>query len=368
MPPTPRSFVWMILMLVVLAKGLEASPATAAREARVNDLLASIEVRLDEALFTTIAWMNQTSKTAADTASLSPEGRQVWSRLAAAVAPDDLARYTALHDSLHAEYDHMLGYLAVVLALNTSPPPEMRLLDQELCAWNAANGVADRWTEKRLAELEPLAACLREFHARYPLSEVFAECRPSYQAVGASDLQRAGAAVRNSIDYLRLGADEIPPLSRIVIVPNLIGPRGEMGPRYRGVMYDVKGPRQSPVYRAHEFLHSLVAGSTRDPQARDGIIATIGAAYEAAAGTPAVGSYADPVLWFDDCLVRALDAKVMHPDDPAAIEREATFEADRGFTLVPTILDALAGFEASGESFPSWFPQLLQRLGAAART
>jgi len=346
------------------AGGLPAV-ADPAREARLAQMLASIEVRQVEALFAVQAWLDQAGKTAADTAGMTPLRREVWERLHAMLTDADRARYAAVHDSLHARYDHMLGYLGMVLALNMSPPPELRILDAELRAWNEAHGVRDRWTENRLAELGPLADAVRDLHARYPVAALFRRYRPQYEAVGASDLSRAGDVVRRSIDYLRLGAAQLPALERIVIVPHLVGPRGEMGPTYRGIKYDVKGPRQSPVYRAHEFLHSLVAGSTRAPAARERIVAATAAAFARADGTPAAGTYGDPVIWFDECLVRALDAKVMHPDDPQAIAREAAFEAGRGFVLVPDIVAALAEFEASGLDFPAWFPRLLARCEAA---
>ncbi|MFO7652660.1 MAG: hypothetical protein R6X25_02455 [Candidatus Krumholzibacteriia bacterium] len=336
----------------------------AERETRIASMLASIEVRHDEALFATFAWLNLAGKTAADTAGLAPAGRHAWERLREVVSAADLARYRTHHAELDAAYGHMVDYLGTVLALNMSPPPELRVLSVELSEWNATHGVEDRWTEKRLAELEPLAAIIREFYGRYPVRAIFEECRPWYEPVGASDLQRAGDVVRRSVDTLRLAAGELPALSRIAIVPNLLGSRGEMGPEYRGVKYDVKGPRVSSTYRAHEFLHSLVAGCTRDPAARERIIAAIGPTWEAAAGTPAVGSYPDPVLWFDDCLVRALDAVVMHPDDADARTREAAFEAERGFTLVPDILAALDAFARAEVSFPGWFPELLTLLAS----
>jgi hypothetical protein len=78
-------------------------------------------------------------------------------------------------------------------------------------------------------------------------------------------------------------------------------------------------------------------------------------------------TYQDPVIFTYECLVRALDQRVMIrlDDDPLAtrrVEERILRETKNGLTLTQPFYRLLTDYESSGSSFDEFLPTMLERL------
>jgi hypothetical protein len=143
-----------------------------------------------------------------------------------------------------------------------------------------------------------------------------------------------------------------------------------MGPVWRRVKYDVQTPWDVIDYSAHEFVHDMVAPLTRSGKNRAALAAIAERAMNSAPQTPAVQYYPDPIDYFDESLVRAVDIAVAAREKGGASGNrdDATLSAmaRRGFVLVPLIDKALAVYERADGTFAEFFPALVDKLESAA--
>ncbi|MFO7616491.1 MAG: DUF4932 domain-containing protein [Bacteroidales bacterium] len=246
------------------------------------------------------------------------------------------------------QYDWMFGYIATIFAINCTHPPVIQPMTDALRAYGDSTGNPDTWSLNRMMELEAWAADLSRFYVDAGLEEAMEVVRPAYDSIGAAYRDQAVRRIGDAIEYTGVEFDDLGHIQKIVIIPNLLGPQGEMGPEYRGIKYDIKGPKSQVVFYAHEFLHSIVHPMLQSPDIEKQIARIVESRMGRIDSTKAWKSYPEPSLFFEECLVRALDARIMNAgeqDADAKIRKNLDFEESRGFIFCGAISSFLEGFE-----------------------
>jgi hypothetical protein len=344
-----------VVLSVFLAAALQAAPA-----------LQKIEVRSDETLFTMFAYITIGTFDTPDPEKMPPIKRFVWRKLDLALDPDVKSR---VKEECRPLMERMFEYKATMLALNCTPPPDIRFLRQELMD-SYPDDASARESLAMFSGLESLPDKLTRFYREARISELYADCAPWYDDAVAKLEGVVSNGIAAALAYLKIPqSDFLATVDKVVIIPNLIGPRGSaMGPVYRRVKYDIQTPWDAIDYSAHEFVHDMVASLTKSAKNRPALAAIAERAMRSAPATPAVQYYPDPIDFFDECLVRTLDIAVASlRKGGTPLERDAdllTAMSRRGFVLVPMMAEGLAGYEASDKPFAEFFPTLLKTLEA----
>ncbi len=346
----------IVLAAAFAAAAAEESPAP----------LRKIEVRADETVFTTSAYLAIGLFERPDPRAMPPIKRFVWERLDRTLSP---AAKRRIRRELGPLRGRMLEYDATMLALNCTPPPLIRLLKREVEASLGPDGIA-RGEMDQILRLEALPARLTRFYREAGIADLFRDCRPWYDDAVASLRTVVSTRVAGALRFLRLDeADILPSVDRVMIIPDLIGPRGSaMGPTWRRIKFDVETPWDAVRYSAHEFIHDMISPPAKSAGHRDAVVAIARAAMARAAGTPGVAAYPDAVDYFEECLVRAVDETVSSsgskPGSAAATDRASAIEDQvrRGFTLLPSMMDSLKDYAKSGRTFREFFPEMLRSL------
>jgi hypothetical protein len=327
-----------------------------------------IEVRNDETLFTMFAYITIGTFEVFDPGKMPPIKRFVWTRLDRTLDPAVKRR---VKDECRPLRGRMFEYNATMLALNCTPPPDIRFQRQEL---------VESYQDETLAHdalamfsgLESLPERLTRFYREARILDLYSDCAPWYDDAVAKLESVVSNGIAAALTYLKVPeSDFLAGVEKVVIIPNLIGPRGSaMGPVWRRVKYDVQTPWDVIDYSAHEFVHDMVAPLTRSGKNRAALAAIAERAMNSAPQTPAVQYYPDPIDYFDESLVRAVDIAVAAREKGGASGNrdDATLSAmaRRGFVLVPLIDKALAVYERAEGTFAEFFPALVDKLESAA--
>jgi hypothetical protein len=238
----------------------------------------------------------------------------------------------------------MFDYIATIFAINCTQPPVIKPMIAELRAYGDSIGKPDTWSLNRLNELESWAVELNRFYVGAGLEEVMEAVRPVYNSIGAAYRSQAVRKIGEAIEYTGVEWEALGHIQKVVIIPNLLGSPGEMGPEYKGLKYDIKGPKSNVVFYTHEFLHSIVHPMLQSPDIQEQIVRMVESRMESIDSTKAWKSYPDPSLFFEECLVRALDAHITNigvKDADEKIKKYLDFEDSRGFIFCHAIFGLL---------------------------
>lgn len=206
---------------------------------------------------------------------------------------------------------------------------------------------------------------LNDFWAAAKLDQVWAEVKGDYVAeIKKYNIEKMRQELASVWQYLRMPRKDT---FVLVNVPDLLGKRYQgLGARYENYYYSVESPgASSHSLNTHEYLHSIV-----NPLVKANYLPYKGklqAYYEAGKGKPLVATYAEPVVFTYECLVRALDhrLRVRSTNALAAckrIEDQLADQTDKGLTLAMPFYRLLPEYEQSGKSFDSLLSKMLETL------
>jgi len=168
----------------------------------------------------------------------------------------------------------------------------------------------------------------------------------------------AAAAVRGTLGYCH---EEVSPFTSVFVIPNQLASHGFS---YRYLKSDksaivVVGPAgasQIPALTREVFY--LYFGETLFHQLSiDGDLSRFDPVLEKAKAVKLIGDrYFSAQGFAEECLVRALVARLVPPGDPAAA-MDAEYNA--GFALTPAFYEALAAYETGDKALAESVPELL---------
>lgn len=327
---------------------------------KVDELL---ETRFDKTLFTAFAWLNLGQYTPEDTAGMDPVIREVFTLTFEQLDSLEIQSIKEEYRKYEESYGRMFDYILTIFSLNCTQPPVIETLYDELKAWGDSIGKPDNWSLKRIQELEPLAASLTHFYRDAEITEVATRVQPVYDSVAKAYRQLAVQKLSDAMVFTGASWESLDRIEKVVIIPNLLGSPGEMGPEYKGVKYDIKGPKSQVVFYTHEFVHSIVHPLLEEPDVKERIHAFVGSQLSGADTTPAWKSYPEPGIFFEECLVRALDAHIMNmgkDDGPEKIRKYLDFEESRGFIFCHQISSLLRHFDPAQSQLSDLINEILQ--------
>ncbi len=334
---------------------------------QAGPLTSKIIIRNDETLFTTFAFITIGSFHEVDREKMNPLKEFVWRKLEKNLSPEYLERIRQECETF--QKDRMFEYNATMLAINSSSPPEIRFLKRELVDHLQDKG-EDRIQRalKTFQGLERLPELLTEFYQKANIQELYEECQPWYNDAINKYQEKVTSLLSRALEYLKMSEEEVHlVVEKIVIIPNLIGPRGSaMGPIWKNIKYDIHSPWESVSWSPHEFIHEMVAPLTRSGKYEESILTIVNKVWEDLEDTPARNYYSDKISFFDECLVRTLDHIASRgwekPWEKERVRSGLVYQAERGFVLCPLMLEALEEYQTSGQSFKNYFPKFLQTL------
>ncbi len=349
--------LWMVLFM--LAFFIPAQADTESVKGRIS-------IRSDETLFTTFAFITIGSFETADKEKMVPIKEFVWRRLNRTLEPGYLEKIR--RQCQEFQKDKMFEYRATMLALNSSPPPQIRFLKEELKRYVKGRGGNVKETLSTFRGLELLPEMLTEFYLRANIRELYEDCQPWYEEAVFEYQRIVSRLLAAAFEYLKINEESVEfEFDCVVIIPNLIGPRGSaMGPVWRGIKYDVHTPWDRISWSPHELIHDMIAPLTKSDKHIDLILSITNSIWANIEKTPARDYYQDPISFFDECLVRTIDHLVAEGRDKAGnrdrLRAALSEQANRGFVLCPLMLEVLLDYERSGQSFRDFFPEFLLLL------
>jgi len=324
-----------------------------------------IEVRYDPSLFTAFAWINQGKYDLEDTLSMDEINRKVYSMVYKSLDSGSINSIKSQYQKYLKEYEWMFDYIATIFAINCTPPPVIKPLITELRAYGDSTGETDTWSLNRLMELENWGLDLSDFNAEANLPRVMETVKPFYDSIGSAYRSLAVEKISDVIDYTGISWEALGHIRKVIIVPNLLGPSGEMGPEYMGLKYDIKGPKSQVTFYTHEFLHSVVHPMLQSPDIQKDIIQIVQSRMDVIDSTKAWMSYPDPSLFFEECLVRVLDSHIMNLGIENAGEKITSTlneEVARGFVLCHELSDFFNQYQPGKSQLKAELPGYLRRL------
>ena len=329
--------------------------------------LSKFRLIMDETLFTTYAWIRYAGYLENEK---TPDSKTVKKALAYLDSSmTELQRKDMLADyrDYKQRFDFMFEYIASVFAVNSTPPPVIRCRLEELERYRRGNDSTDSWSINRMKEIESLGPVLSRFHREQNINILFHRCLPYYREAGEKYMKMASKQVQDAILFTRTPLKELERIKEVRLIPNLLeNPNTEMGFEYMGIKYDIKGSSKDPRYHPHEFTHSLVAPSTRNPEFEQEISQIVDRVWEKAKETPAGKSYSDKISYFDENLVRVISNMVYYKpeteDGRVKYDRIREMEISNGWFLYDAIEIAVSLYRESDLSFTAYFGTLLKTL------
>jgi hypothetical protein len=219
-----------------------------------------------------------------------------------------------------------------------------------------------RHTAKSLSDFPEI---LNDFWVAAGLAEVWADVRADYiEEINKYNFERMRGQLSFLYEYLRMKRTDAYVIAN---VPNLLEAHYiGVGVRYEHYFYSVESPGSHDYdLNVHEYLHTIVNPLVKAhyDQHQSKL-----AKYLAAGKTGTLSrTYQDPVIFTYECLVRAVDQRVMirFDDDPQAtrrVEARIIRESENGLTLTEPFYRLLTDYESSGKSFDQFLPTMLERL------
>jgi hypothetical protein len=219
-----------------------------------------------------------------------------------------------------------------------------------------------RHTAKSLGNFPEI---LNDFWVAARLADVWDDVRPDYMAeINRYNFERMRAQLSFLYEYLRMERTDS---YTIVNLPNLLEAHYiGIGARYELYFYSVESPGSHDYdLNIHEYLHTIVNPLVKAhyEQHRSKLEKYLAAGKSGSL----TQTYQDPVIFTYECLVRALDQRVMIrlDGDPLAtrrVEERIIRETKNGLTLTQPFYRLLTDYESSGNSFDEFLPTMLERL------
>lgn len=223
------------------------------------------------------------------------------------------------------------------------------------------DGIFHDYTPKRLAGFPEL---LNRFCRVVQIDKVWEALKPQFIA----DLAKYDLAGMNGdLDfvwaYARMPRREA---RTMVSTPNLLDRHFSAVSVACGRYFvSVEGPGSHNYgLNIHEYLHEIANPITR----RNYPIyeAQLRPYFERWVSSPQASGYDKPVVFVQECLVRALDARVTaarRPERAEAKRQEVEWSAKQGFSLALPFFERLAQFEQGGDTLEAYAPALFDGLG-----
>lgn len=323
-----------------------------------------LKYSFNESLFTTFAFINYGKYLGNDSAGLNPLALSLCRDLKKNLSEESCNEIADTYRKIKTHHDWMLGYVATVVALHCSAPPAIKPYTRQIEYFDSTHATSNKWILGNLAYWDTIFPKISEFWHDSGINALIAKYKPVYDSAGYAYLRQADPVIDRSLDYLKMPPD-ILEQKNIKLVLNLIGPDGEMGPQFCDTIYDIKGFNNTTDYRPHEMLHSLIMSLTKNPQYEDQIRRIVVRVWPSVCETPGAKSYSDPIIYFDECLVRTLDNIILESNSLHRHERMEQIiehESKKGFALVKPMWKALQKYEAESATFSDYFEALLGEM------
>lgn len=325
----------------------------------------TIGYEFNKTLFTTFTFINLGKFYTDDTSNINHHALKLCRSVSERISDDTKKDIVKQYLTLKGEYDWMLEYVATMVAINSTYPPNINPETYKLEIFDKTHGTNNRWVINRLNSFESVYPILNKLWIEANIYNSIQSFNDLYDSIGKIYFNQAKNVINQSLRYLRLTEEEAFENKTIKILVNLIGPDGEMGPEFCNVIYDIKGCNSSYTYRPHELLHSIVAKKTKELSNKDRIEKLTAMIWDEVENTKARKSYPSMLIYFDECLVRALDYRITELNsikDSYKIEKEIDNDVKNGFVFIKPICEILAGYERSDQSFYDFFNDLLTNL------
>ncbi|HCT95271.1 MAG: hypothetical protein A2X19_00125 [Bacteroidetes bacterium GWE2_39_28] len=321
-----------------------------------------IEYYFSQTLFTTFSFINMGKYYDNDTLKMNSLAIEISKKIDQNLTENSKREVLENYLNLKKRHGWMLDYVSTMIAINSSIPPEIEPLSNQIITFDKEYGTNNKWILDQLESWKSIFPLLNKFWVESRITDFIREYQPIYDSVGAIYLAQAQNVVDRSLQYLKVSKDHEFAYKSIKLIINLIGPEGEMGPEFCNIKYDIKGYNTTYTYRPHEMLHSLVSNLTKSQLYESKIEKIVDIVWSSIKDSVATKSYPTKIIYFDECLVRALDYRIVQLNKLSynfIIERQLANDQKKGFVLVAPILSSIMEYEKSGKKFHDIFDRLL---------
>jgi hypothetical protein len=274
----------------------------------------------------------------------------------------EIRKYLA--DVLDSSYVRKIGEFASVddriawpnwasYALLTDGPPDFKL------AYDPKTTPYGEKSEKRMAGLAPLLA---EFYVKAEIPKLWARYLPQLQMFNDEFRPYAQKALNDIIAYCRLPRDYFAHrTSRMhVVFSPLMSYFTAQTDQVNGEIYFIFGPQEgkpSPSSFYHEALHHVT-----DPLAEKyhKLTERLGGLFALADSSGTIG-YSQVEESFVRTLDKVLQGRLFGESD-STVRASVLNEYNLGFILCLAIYEQLPDYEASGLTFPEYYPTILSKI------
>jgi hypothetical protein len=238
-------------------------------------------------------------------------------------------------------------------ALLTDGPPDFKLsCDPKTTPYGEE-------TEKRMSGLSPLLA---EFYVKARIPQLWAQSLPRLQGFNDEFRPYAQKALDDIIEYCRLPRDYFAHrTSRMhVVFSPLMSYFTAQTDRVNGEIYFIFGPQEckpSPSSFYHEALHHVT-----DPLAEKyhALTERLSGLFALADSSGTIG-YSQVEEAFVRTLDKVLQGRLFGQSD-STVRARVMNEYNLGFILCMAIYEQIPNYEASGLTFPEYYPTILSKI------
>jgi hypothetical protein len=214
-------------------------------------------------------------------------------------------------------------------------------------------------TEKRMAGLAPLLA---EFYVKAQIPKLWAQYLPQLQKYNDEFRPYAQKALDDIIAYCRLPRDYFTHrTSRMhVVFSPLMSYFTAQTDQVNGEIYFIFGPQEgmpSPSSFYHEALHHVTGPLTEKHQNQTERLTGLSALADSSGGI----GYSQVEESFVRTLDKVLQGRLFSQSD-STVRARVLDEYNLGFVLCMAIYEQLPNYEASGLTFPEYYPTIISKI------
>ena len=238
-------------------------------------------------------------------------------------------------------------------ALLTTGPPDFKL------TYDLKTTPYGEETEKRMSGLSPLLA---EFYVKAQIPQLWAQYLPQLQKFNDEFHPYAQKALDDIIEYCRLPHDYFAHRTsrmHVVFSPLMLYFTSQTDQANREI-YFIIGPQEgkpSPSSFYHEALHHVTGPLTEKYQKQTERLSGLFALADSSGGI----GYSQVEESFVRTLDKALQGKLFGQSD-STVRARVMDEYNLGFVLCMAIYEQLPNYEASGLTFPEFYPTILTKI------
>jgi len=219
-----------------------------------------------------------------------------------------------------------------------------------------------KWTAWELADFPEV---LNDFWITAKLDDVWDEVKGDYikEIDVGYDLDRMKKQMSFLWNYLKMQRND---KLIIVQVPNPLERHATAsGAKYENYFYSIDGPGSSSNLNIHEYLHTII-----NPIVKADVPAyksKLQQYYKAGKDAPISKSYQDPVIFTYECLVHAIDTRLIvvqlsDAEVKKRVEDKLMLLTRDGYTLSWPFYLLLADYEKSDKNFKQYMPVMFENL------